>query len=137
VGRHLAFMAVIAVTTAGVMIPAAAAEVDYPDAFEVCTSCHVYHANEPPQEGPPLWGVFGRKVASVEGFTYSTALQEFGAKADRWDAATLDKFLTNPRVLVPGTRMSLGGVRNPPDRAEVINFLQTLTDVKPVGGGGN
>jgi cytochrome c len=103
--------------------PRAADEPPYPDAFEVCTSCHSYQQNDPLLEGPPLWGVVGRRVASVEGYEYSAALRAIGGS---WDRARLDQFLTNPAAFAPGTKMDMGGVRNATERAKVLNFLELL-----------
>jgi cytochrome c len=108
--------------------PQAADEQQVPGAFEVCASCHSYRQNEPAQEGPPLWGVVGRRTASVDGFEYSPALKAIGGT---WDRARLDRFLTNPKALVPGTRMNMGGVRNAAERAEVLDFLELLAPGKP------
>ena len=113
--------------------PQAAEEQQYPDAFEVCTSCHSYQQDEPLLEGPPLWGVMGRKVASVEGYEYSAALRAIGGN---WDRARLDQFLTNPKVFAPGTKMDMGGVRNAVERADVLDFLETLGAQKPAGAAG-
>ena len=49
--------------------------------------------------GPPLWGVEGRQVASVGGFSYSGGLRNRGGT---WDDASLDAFLKNPRGYAPG-----------------------------------
>ena len=103
--------------------PRAADAPPYPDAFEVCTSCHSYQQNDPLLEGPPLWGVVGRRVASVEGYEYSAALRAIGGN---WDRARVDQFLTNPKAFAPGTKMDMGGVRNAAQRAEVLNFLELL-----------
>lgn len=94
-----------------------------PDEAEVCLSCHGYLPDEPPLEGPSLWQVIGRPVASVEGFEYSDALSGIRAV---WDRALLDRFLTDPQAFAPGTRMDMGGVRNPEDRAAVLDFLESL-----------
>jgi cytochrome c len=102
--------------------------VDYPEAFETCTTCHVYHKGEAPEEGAPLWGVYGRKIASVEGFEYSEGLKALAAKWGTWDDARLDEFLASPKTAAPGTKMKLGGVKTPEGRAEVIKFLKTLSD---------
>jgi hypothetical protein len=55
--------------------------------------------------GPPLWGVAGRRVASVEGYDYSAALKAIGGT---WKPAKLDLFLINPKAFAPGTRMDMG-----------------------------
>jgi cytochrome c len=112
----------------------AADEPPYPEAFEVCTSCHSYQQNEPLLEGPPLWDVVGRRVASVDGYEYSAALRAIGGN---WDRARLDQFLTNPKLFAPGTKMDMGGVRHAAERAEVLDFLELLAPRKPaVAAGG-
>ncbi len=126
----------VAVVLAGCFIgglPLAADELAYPDAFEVCTSCHAYEENEPPLVGPPLWGVVGRPVASVDGYQYSAALQSLGGN---WEPARLDVFLTRPAAFAPGTRMDMGGIADATARAEVLEFLQSLQPGKPAGDGG-
>lgn len=98
-------------------------ERDVPDAFEVCLACHAYEPDEAPLEGPTLWGVVGRQIASVDGFEYSDALRRHPGT---WDRQTLDRFLSNPQAFAPGTRMDMGGVRNETERAEVLDFLEQL-----------
>jgi cytochrome c len=94
-----------------------------PEVFEPCLACHSYLKDEPLQEAPPLWGVVGRKVASVEGFDYSPALKSL---AGTWDRPRLDRFLTNPKAMVPGTQMTMGGIPDPAERAAVLDFLEQL-----------
>ncbi len=98
-------------------------ELQVPEAFEPCIACHSYLKDEPLQEAPPLWGVVGRKVGSVEGFDYSPALKSL---AGAWDRARLDQFLTNPKAMVPGTQMKLGGIPDATERAAVLDFLEQL-----------
>lgn len=102
----------------------AAVSQDVPEAFEVCIACHAYLPNEPPLEGPTLWQVVGRRIASVESFEYSAGLR---GVAGYWDRPTLDRFLAAPQLFAPGIRMTFGGVRNAADRAVVLDFLETLT----------
>jgi cytochrome c len=94
-----------------------------PDAAQVCLSCHAIAADEPALEGPTLWGVVGRRIASAADFEYSDALRR---QQGDWDRAKLDRFLAAPQAFAPGTQMTLGGVRNAADRAAVIDFLETL-----------
>jgi cytochrome c len=100
-----------------------AGQVEVPEPVEACLSCHTIDPDEPLLEGPTLWQVVGRPVASLPGFEYSAALRSHGG---RWDRATLDSFLTAPQAFAPGTAMTLGGVRNAADRALVLDFLETL-----------
>jgi cytochrome c len=86
-----------------------------------CTMCHVTVAGQKPGLGPNLFGLVGRKAASTP-FLYSPALKKSGIK---WDKATLDKFLTAPSKLVPGTFMNIS-LPKPSDRAALIAYLATL-----------
>jgi len=114
----------LAIGAALLMGPSRASdEPQVPEAFEPCIACHSYQKDEPLQEAPPLWGVVGRKVASVEGFDYSPALRSLSGV---WDRARLDRFLTNPKAMVPGTQMKLGGLPDPAERAAVLDFLEQL-----------
>jgi len=101
----------------------AAVAQDVPEAFEVCISCHAYLPDEPPLEGPSLWQVVGRRIASIESFEYSAGLR---GVAGQWDRPTLDRFLAAPQAFAPGIKMTFGGVRNAADRAVVLDFLETL-----------
>jgi cytochrome c len=65
--------------------------------------------------------VVGRPSGSVAGFTYSPAMKKAGLT---WTEAQLDKWLTRPAGLVPGTSMVFAGLPNPDDRKAVIAYLK-------------
>jgi len=92
---------------------------------KVFAQCKACHENEKgiTKIGPTLKGVVGRKVASVDGYSYSAAMKAFGATGAVWDEATLTKYLPNPKALVPGTKMAFAGLKKPEDVANVIAYL--------------
>lgn len=92
-------------------------------ANRVCSACHSLAQGGPVRVEPPLWGVDGRQVASVQGFSYSAGLRNRGGT---WDDTSLDAFLKNPRGYAPGARMACPGIQNNRDRADVVAFLNQL-----------
>jgi cytochrome c len=40
-----------------------------------------------------------------------------------WTEAVLDRWLTDPNTVVPGTSMAFGGLPKPEDRAAIIAYL--------------
>jgi len=89
--------------------------------FAVCRSCHSLTADGPNMTGPNLHGLFGRKAGSHPDFNYSEGVKNSGIT---WDAATLDKWIESPRGVVPGTKMSFAGIKDPKDRADLIGYLK-------------
>ena len=103
-----------------------------------CALCHDASPNKAQLQGPPLHGVVGRKVGSVEGFAYTDALKAAAARGDTWDEARLDKFLTDPQSVMPGTAMPVS-VPDAKDRKVLIAYLSSLngsasTDAAKSGG---
>lgn len=92
-------------------------------AFLKCAACHAIAKGAPNKIGPNLFGVVGRKAGTAPGFRYSAAMKAKGA-AIKWDAATLDKWLTRPSAVIPGTSMAFGGVPNAAERASIIAYLK-------------
>jgi len=89
------------------------------------SSCSLCHSVQPGQNkiGPTLFGVVGRKTGAVAGYSYSPA----NAAANMtWDDATLNKYLESPRTVIPGTKMTYAGVKDPAKRADLISYLDTL-----------
>lgn len=86
-----------------------------------CGACHVVTPGQKGIIAPNLSGLAGRKAASTE-FNYSPALKASGLK---WDKSTLDKFLTAPMKLVPGTRMVIS-IPDAKQRADVVAYLSSL-----------
>ena len=84
-----------------------------------CGGCHALDRDK---EGPRLGGVFGRKAASLASFEYSEALKK---SAIRWNAETLEKWLTDPEKLAPGTEMMFH-VESAAERAAIIEYLKQL-----------
>jgi cytochrome c len=89
-----------------------------------CKVCHAIGAGAKAGVGPAQNGVFGAKAGSRPGFPYSTAMKEAGEKGTVWDAATLDKYLENPKGVVPGTKMAFPGLKSEKDRQDVIAYLK-------------
>jgi cytochrome c len=84
-----------------------------------CGGCHAVDTN---RVGPLHRGVFGRRAGTAPGYAYSPALQRSGLT---WDAATLDRWLSGPTRLVPGTRMGIS-VPASQDRQDIIAYLASL-----------
>jgi cytochrome c len=93
-----------------------------PASFAQCKACH---AVEPGKHGigPSLAGVYGTRAGELAGFDFSPALKASGLT---WDDATLDKWLTSPMMLVPGTRMTYAGMSDPAKRAELVAYIKSL-----------
>jgi cytochrome c len=96
--------------------------------FALCASCHTVVAGGPNMTGPHLHNVVGRKAGSVADYNYSDGLKAAGFT---WDAAHLDAWLTNPRAVIPGTKMTFMGVKDPKDRGDIIAYLMVNSAAKP------
>jgi cytochrome c2 len=93
----------------------------------LCKVCHSFDKGAPSPVGPNLYGVVGRKIASVEGFNYSPALKGKASEGD-WTFEHLDQWLTNPQAYAAGTTMAFPGIPDLQKRADVIDFLRTKAD---------
>jgi cytochrome c len=87
--------------------------------YQGCQACHSIDDND---LGPKHRGVVGRRAASVEDYAYSNALKNSGLT---WDEATLERWLTNPSALVPGTKMFFK-IDDAQARADIIAYLKEL-----------
>lgn len=101
---------------------AASAPATPPQAFNQCAACH---STQPGKTiiGPSLAGVYGSKAGQVPGFQFSDAMKNSGLV---WNDANLDKFLADPKSLVPGTLMGFAGLKDADKREAVIDYLKTL-----------
>ena len=82
-----------------------------------CTGCHALDVD---REGPRLAGVYGRRAGGVAGFTYSKGLKNSGVT---WNDATLEKWLSDPDLMVPDNNMSFS-VPKAEERRDLIAFLK-------------
>ena len=67
----------------------------------------------------------GRDKATFPGFNYSAGMKSKGGK---WTYDDLNTFLTDPKKFVPGTAMGFAGISRDSTRADVIDYLHTLSD---------
>ena len=91
----------------------------------MCSVCHSVKASGGPVEGPNLLGLVGRPAGSHPAFArYSEALKSSGIV---WSTEALDRFLTNPMAMVPGTLMPML-IPDDRTRANVVAYLETLKE---------
>ncbi len=90
--------------------------------FSQCIACHSVEPNVH-QIGPSLAGIMNRKIGSVVDYRYSKALRSTNGV---WNEDSMNAFLENPQVAIPGNRMPYSGLSSPAERSALIAYLATL-----------
>ena len=90
--------------------------------FQACAACHTLTPDGGNRAGPTLHGVFGRRIATVPGYNFSTPLKALDIV---WNAETIQKlFEIGPSRYTPGTKMPEQTIGDPADRAALVRFLE-------------
>lgn len=92
--------------------------------FGACAACHSLQPNKN-MTGPSLSGIWNRKAGASFSFSrYSPALKSANVV---WDDQTLDAWITNPQLVIPGNDMTFPGIREPQQRIDLLAFLRQAT----------
>jgi cytochrome c len=89
-----------------------------------CVACHTFNEGGKAGIGPNLYNVVGGPHAHMQGFDYSKALK---SKTGPWTYDALNEWLHKPSAYAPGTRMTFAGIKSDKERADVIDYLRTLS----------
>jgi cytochrome c len=93
--------------------------------FRRCATCHSVSPGTGSKIGPNLWNVVGRRKAALPDFAYSEAL---ASKGGTWTEEDLAAYLHNPRGYAPGTKMAFRGIEDANRIADIIVYLQGLSN---------
>ncbi|WP_372019336.1 cytochrome c family protein [Tistrella mobilis] len=91
--------------------------------FAACAACH----ETGPVSGrraPSLKGIIGRPAGSLTDFRYSKAMSQSGIV---WTDETIRKFIQSPQAFIPGNRMPFSGIPSEADRADIVDYLKTIS----------
>jgi cytochrome c len=93
--------------------------------FGACVACHTLKRDAENRAGPSLNHVFGRRIATAQGYNFSPALKKLDIV---WNAETIGKlFEIGPSRYTPGTKMPEQTIENSADRDALVKFLERAT----------
>jgi len=92
-----------------------------------CATCHSFNQGGPNKIGPNLYDIIGRKLASVAGFSYSSAIKAKAAEGKTWSYEDIAAFVLSPKKFISGTKMVFPGLKKATDRANLIVYLRSLS----------
>ncbi len=85
-----------------------------------CGACHSVDQN---RVGPRHRGVYGRKAGTVPDYRYTKALKKLNLT---WNEKNLNRWLTNPTAVAPGTAMGFR-LNKPAERKAIIEYLKSVS----------
>jgi cytochrome c len=95
-----------------------------------CLQCHNFEPGGPVLQGPPLYGILNRDIASVAGFKYSAGAGSLSEHEGAWTYENLNHFLERPKGFASATIMNFAGINSRvtglQDRMNLIAYLRTL-----------
>jgi cytochrome c len=91
--------------------------------FARCAVCHNVEKDGGNGVGPNLFGIAGRKSATIDGFAYSGPMK---AANITWTDDNLGKWVAGPAKMIPGTKMAFGGIAQKSQIADVVAYLDSL-----------
>ncbi|KAK47921.1 cytochrome C [Caballeronia jiangsuensis] len=89
-----------------------------------CAVCHTFGKGEPNGQGPNLFGIVGKPMASDPSFKYSAGMKA-AASGKVWDDKLLDAWLTDTQSVAPGNAMTYFE-GDEARRQKIIAYLRTL-----------
>ena len=93
--------------------------------YRACIACHTLSPDEGNRAGPTLSGIFGRRIASLPGYSFSDALKKMDIV---WTPETVSKlFEIGPNAYTPGTKMPEQTIGSAQDRTALMEFLKKAT----------
>jgi cytochrome c len=93
--------------------------------FRACVACHTLSLDEGNKAGPTLYGIFGRRIATLPGYNFSSALKKLDIV---WTPETVSKlFEVGPDHYTPGTKMPEQTIGSAEDRRALVDFLAKAT----------
>src|SRR5262249_19657260 len=95
------------------------------EGFRACVACHALTPDAGNKGGPTLWHVFGRKIATLPGYNFSSALKTLEIV---WSKETVSRlFEVGPAKYTPGTKMPEQIIGSAEDRNALVDFLARTT----------
>ena len=90
-----------------------------------CTACHGFNSGGNNRIGPNLWGILGKAKAEANGFKYSDSLKGLGGI---WSIEDMNLWLKSPKKYAPGNSMAFVGLRKDKDRANLLAYLNSMSE---------
>ena len=89
--------------------------------FKQCAICHAVGPDAQNKIGPELNGLDGRHAGGAANFNYSDANKNSNIV---WGEANFKQYIANPKAMIPGTKMTFAGLKDPQQINDLWAYLK-------------